>query len=80
MKKLIFIVLILSACNQNNPKRDEDYRYEITFTFGAIGYYYDCDTYTHKGNSYTLFRNGKVFKSFESGSGVLVEVEDRFLK
>ena len=78
MKKLIWVALILTACNQNSPRQDEDYRYEITFTFGVIGYPYQCDSYSKFGNTYKLYRGKKLFKTFEAGSNVLVSVEARY--
>lgn len=66
------------SCNQPKVTDSDDMRYEITFTMGIIGYIYHCDRFTKVGTTYTLYVDNKVTKTFDVGSGVLVEVEKKY--
>lgn len=65
--------LLVSSCEQ--PKQVIKQQYEITFTFGVIGYVYDCDTYVKTGNTYRLYVDNKLTKTFDVGANILVEIE-----
>lgn len=73
---LLILVFFIASCQQ--PKQQpENLKYEITFTFGVVGYVYDCDRYVKTGNTYQLYVNNKLIKTFDVGSNVLVEIENK---
>lgn len=64
----------ISSCNQPKVINDDDRKYELTFTMGAIGYIHHCDKYVKNGNVYLLYKDNKLSETIDAG-GSMVKIE-----